>query len=231
MTEQSKKAVVSSQQVAEYLKEHPDFLLQNDEVLSQLNLVQPVSGAVSLLTRQQQLLREKNYQLEQKMATLISTAQRNENLYKVFIDLYLQLIECPDSSRLLFLLNKVLLEQMQLDGMRLILFMAGGDEETAALVEPRHSYQGILQERLKHSAYYFGRLKQPHMEMFFKPEEAIRSVALIRLGENKEMGLLAFGSRDESHFHGDMDTLFLDPMVKLINRLILNFAKENREIG
>ncbi|WP_017444251.1 DUF484 family protein [Gayadomonas joobiniege] len=231
MSQNTDKHKLTEQAIADYLLANPDFLLQRQDVLEQLKLVPPIAGTVSLLDRQQALLRKKNQKLESEMAELISTAKRNENIYKIFIKLYMQLLECPDSDNLLYLLNQVLLDQIELDGLKLILFIAGGDEKTAALVVPRQNYQKILHDRLKQTDFYFGRLNRQEMAMFFDPETDIRSVALIRLGGNKEMGILAFGSQDELHFQGDMDTLFLTPMVTLINRLLLDFSKENRELG
>ncbi|MCU4675100.1 DUF484 family protein [Catenovulum sp. 2E275] len=212
--------------IVAYLTENPDFFKNHPDLLSQMVLPHSSQGTVSLVERQLQVLREKVSLQEKDISRLISTAKQNEHIYKAFINLYMALLECPNSKQMIYLLRAILLEQIQLDGMKLVLFIASSDEHAANLVEPRNIYQDILQQRLARDDYYFGRLKKQEMDLFFTDEQAIKSVALIRLGGQKDMGILAFGSIDELHFQGDMDTLFLAPMVKLINRLLLDFSIE-----
>ncbi|WP_440903246.1 DUF484 family protein [Catenovulum sp. SX2] len=217
----------SEEDVASYLSEHPDFFQRHPDILRQMVIAHESNGVVSLLERQQQLLRDKVSKQEQDITRLIGTAKQNETIYKAFINLYMALLECPDSKQMIYLLRAILLEQIQLDGMKLVLFIAGGDEHAANLVQPRNLFQEVLLQRLARDDYYFGRLKKQEMSLFFTDEQAIKSVALIRLGGQKDMGILAFGSIDEQHFQGDMDTIFLAPMVKLINRLLLDFSVDN----
>ncbi|MER2493266.1 DUF484 family protein [Catenovulum sediminis] len=219
----------TEEDVVAYLAEHPDFFQRHPELLRQMVISHDTQGVVSLIERQQQLLRDKVASQELDIARLITTAKRNENIYRAFINLYMALLECPDSKQMIYLLRAILLEQIQLDGMKLVLFIAGSDEHAANLVEPRNLYQEVLLQRLARDDYYFGRLKKQELALFFKEEQAIKSVALIRLGGQKDLGILAFGSIDEQHFQGDMDTIFLAPMVKLINRLLLDFSSEQIE--
>lgn len=215
--------------VVAYLAEHPDFFQNHPELLLKMVLPHQTQGTISLIDRQLQILREKVAIQEKDIAKLMATAKHNEHIYKAFITLYMSLLECPDSKQMIYLLRAILLEQIELDGMKLVLFIAGSDEHAANLVEPRNLYQEVLQQKLARDDYYFGRLKKQELALFFADELAIKSVALIRLGGQKDMGILAFGSIDEQHFQGDMDTLFLAPMVKLINRLLLDFSVGNRE--
>ncbi len=229
MSEQQKPLTeLDEADVVAYLTEHPEFFKNHPDLFSQMVVTQDNQGAVSLVERQLQILREKVSIQEKEASRLIATAKQNEHIYKAFINLYMSLLECPNSKQMIYLLRAILLEQIQLDGLKLVLFIASSDEHAANLVEPRSLYQDVLQQRLARDDYYFGRLKKQEMDLFFKEEQAIKSVALIRLGGQKDMGILAFGSIDELHFQGDMDTLFLAPMVKLINRLLLDFSIEEQ---
>lgn len=225
---ETKEHLVNEQQVLDYLAENPDLLAQHPEILAKVKLPHGSNGSVSLVERQQQVLREKVNHLEQNITKLVATAKHNEHIYKAFINLYMALLECPDSKQLIYLLRAILLEQIQLDGMKLVLFIAS-DEHAAELVESKSLYQDIILQRLAQDDFYFGRLKKQELALFFTEEQAIKSVALIRLGGQKDLGILAFGSIDDSHFQGDMDTLFLGPMVKLINKLLLDFSSESNE--
>lgn len=221
---------LNPQEVADFLIEHPDFLIQNPNVLEKMTLPHNEIGAISFVQKQQQLSRSKIALLESHSARLMSTAKQNEHIYKAFINLYMSLLECPDSKQLIYLLRAILLEQIELDGMKLVLFIAS-DEHAAELVESKSLYQDVLLQRLSEDDFYFGRLKKQELALFFTEEQAIKSVSLIRLGGLKDLGILAFGSIDDSHFQADMDTLFLAPMVKLINRLLLEFSSQPTSVN
>ena len=111
-----KEHLVNEQQVLDYLAENPDLLAHHPEILAKVKLPHGSNGSVSLVERQQQVLREKVNHLEQNITKLVATAKHNEHIYKAFINLYMALLECPDSKQLIYLLRAILLEQIQLDG-------------------------------------------------------------------------------------------------------------------
>jgi uncharacterized protein YigA (DUF484 family) len=223
--QQAELLTLTEQDVLHYLEQNPDLFARHPDVLSQLVLPHGQAGTVSLVERQAKVLREKNQIQAQQITALVSTAKRNELIYKAFTNLYMALLDCPDSKQLIYYLKAILLDQIELDAVKLTLFMTTSDEHTADLVQPRSHYQDVLDERLSRDTYYFGRLKQQELNLFFKPEQAIKSVCLVRLGEQQDLGILAFGSFDDTHFTPEMDTVFLDPMVKIINRLLFDFER------
>ncbi|HWS02529.1 MAG TPA: DUF484 family protein, partial [Gammaproteobacteria bacterium] len=52
--------------------------------------------------------------------------------------------------------------------------------------------------------------------LFGEQAEAVASTALIPLGVEAELGMLAIGSHDDHRFHPAMDTLFLRCLGELI---------------
>lgn len=74
----------------------------------------------------------------------------------------------------------------------------------------------IIEKRFKDSTFFFGRLSQHERQVIFG-EETAESVALILLGDNHDMGILAVGSDDASHFTPDMDTLLLKQLQEVLN--------------
>lgn len=223
-TEQVELIEPNEQDVLHFLNQHPDFLMKHQELVAKLRLPHGEEGTVSLVEKQQGILREKVNKLESEINRLITIAKQNESIYNTFMNLYLALLDCPDSKQLMYLLRAVLVDKLGLEAMRLVLFVATNDETAIDLVEPRNQYQEVLTDRLVRDDYYFGRLKKQESALFFPPEKDIGSVALVRLGGQKDLGILAFGSHDQNHFRPDMDTVFLAPMVKLINRLLLDFS-------
>lgn len=220
--EQPELITLNESDVLHYLAQNVDLFARNPEALVALTLPHQQKGSISLLERQQEILRAKNKQLEAEKKQLVATAKSNEKIYKAFINLYMALIEDPDSEKLMTLLKTILIDQIKLDGVKLYLFTPPTDNKTDYLVNNLADFNDVLSDRLARDTYYFGRLKQQEMDLFFQAEQRIGSVCLIRLGAQKDLGLLIFGSRDEHHFSPEMDTVFLAPMVKLINRILFN---------
>ena len=74
----------------------------------------------------------------------------------------------------------------------------------------------FMEKRFKQGPYFFGRLSQHEKQLLFGNEVA-ESVALILLGENRNLGVLAVGSRSADHFTPDMDTLLLNQLREVLN--------------
>jgi len=66
--------------VASYLKLHPEFLSDYPELAAQLKMPHEKGPVASLATYQLQSLREKNAELERRLAELIAIAAENEKL-------------------------------------------------------------------------------------------------------------------------------------------------------
>ena len=77
----------------------------------------------------------------------------------------------------------------------------------------------LIEKRFKKSDFFFGRLGKDETRQIFNDKQ-VGSCALILLGTNEKLGLLAIGSEDASHFHPDMDTLFLLPLKQLLERVL-----------
>ncbi len=221
--DQAELIEISESEVLHYLQQNPEFLLKHPNTVSMLKVPHGLDGSISLIEHQQALLQKKNAELETNIKQLVTTASQNEVIYKAFLNLYMALLECPNSKQLVHLIENILIKEINLESVNLVLFISDNKNEIDELVKSRSLFKALLDNRLSKDDYYFGRLKQQESELFFGPEKTVKSVALIRLGEQKDLGILAFASQDESHFQPDMDTLFLEPMVKLINRLLFNY--------
>ena len=72
-------APVTAEQVAQYLKRHPDFFNEAAHLLAEINVPHPQSGqAISLVERQAGVLRERIKTMELKLAELLRHGQEND---------------------------------------------------------------------------------------------------------------------------------------------------------
>lgn len=203
--------------VSAYLQDNPDFFQRNQELMTGLRLSDVQRGTVSLVERQQQKLRQKVHDLEDEITQLMSVASHNENLFMLYSDLYLRLIDCESANELLDCLSQTTTELLSLSAFKLYLI------DTSLIKHDSLSSndcQGIMQNRLENSEYYFGRLQQSEQEMIFS-ENFTGSVVLVKLAfEDSVLGFLAISSTDAQHFDPRMDTLLLSQFKRLVSKLL-----------
>ena len=70
---------LQSQEIAQYLVDHPDFFDQHPELLAGMQLPHPHNGqAISLVERQSLMLRERIKSLEMRIAEMVRHGQEND---------------------------------------------------------------------------------------------------------------------------------------------------------
>jgi len=203
--------------VSAYLQDNPDFFNRNNELMTGLKLTDSQRGTVSLVERQQQQLRQKVHSLEDEITQLMSVASHNESLFMLYSDLYLRLIDCQSASELLDCLAQTTTELLSLSAFKLYL-LDSVEIEHESLSE--NDCQGVMQNRLENSDYYFGRLQQSEQQLIFS-HNCTGSVVLVKLvHDEKELGFLAISSEDAHHFDPRMDTLLLSQFKRLVAKLL-----------
>ena len=203
--------------VSAYLQDNPDFFSRNNELMTGLRLPDSQRGTVSLVERQQQQLRQKVHNLEDEITQLMSVASHNESLFVLYSDLYLRLLDCQSASELLDCLAQVTTELLSLSAFKLYLTDTGVIEHESL---SKNDCQGVMQNRLENSDYYFGRLQQSEQQLIFS-HHCTGSVVLVKLAhDDKALGFLAISSDDAHHFDPRMDTLLLSQFKRLVAKLL-----------
>lgn len=208
--------LLSDELVAEYLENHPDFFNRHQPLLQRLSIVTPHRGALSLIERQMELLRQKNRHLEEEITSLLSVASHNETLYQQYADLFLALFASRDISELHQVLVDTITGQMGLSRVVLKLYSANAPDDVRA---QGFELEGVLSRRLQGNSHYFGRLNQEEQQQLFG-QIFDGSVALIALGDNQDQGLLAIASSNAGHFHPGMDPLLLNQLCRILGLLL-----------
>lgn len=198
--------------IKDYLLSHPEFFEKNPHLLESLRIPHGQKGAVSLVEKQTNHLRSKVAALQEEITGLMGVANRNEKIYRVFVDIYIQLVECKSIKEIETLLKGALIEELQHNSLTLRMF----DEKQDGDSTVGFSEKALLDTRLKKSSFYFGRLNQQEKEWLFG-DQCAESVALMTIGESKPLGLVAVGSDNAHHFHPDMDTLLITQLQRLLS--------------
>ena len=203
--------------VSAYLHDNPEFFSRNNELMTGLRLADSQRGTVSLVERQQQQLRQKVHNLEDEITQLMSVATHNESLFMLYSDLYLRLLDCKSANELLDCLAQATTELLSLSAFKLYLLDSDVIEHNSL---SKNDCQGVMQNRLENSDYYFGRLQQSEQQLIFS-HNCTGSVVLVKLvHDDKELGFLAISSDDAHHFDPRMDTLLLSQFKRLVAKLL-----------
>tara|TARA_R110000787_G_scaffold100353_3_gene205262 strand:+ start:210 stop:920 length:711 start_codon:yes stop_codon:yes gene_type:complete len=208
---------LSDELIVSYLKEHPEFFNRQAELVTSLRLPDRQRGTISLVERQLSQQRQKIHNLEEEITQLMVIANQNEQLFALYSDLYLRLLDCTAAEELLDCLHQAITQLLSLDALKLWLIKPTDVKHSALLT---HDCAEIMTSRLAKDEYYFGRLQQSEQELIFA-EPTSGSVVLVRLTHQQEdIGFLAINSRDAEHFDPRMDTLLLNQFKKLVAKLL-----------
>ena len=228
---QSSALPLEEKSVADYLRDNPDFFLNNTSLLAALQVPHAVGPAVSLVEHQVKVLRDQNSQLKRKLMDLVHVARDNNRLNERMHQLTLGLINATSLEALLDTLRENLLVEFKADTVTLRL--AGLPEARARecavdLFDTDSNELNHFEAFLKSSRPQCGRFKQEQLQYLFGDQaQAIESVALIPLGPKVSLGLLAIGSREASRFHPGMGTLFLTHLGELMGLLLAGYLDQD----
>ncbi len=213
--------------VAHYLQQNSDFFERHPQLLARLRLQHPRNGAtISLIERQVEVLREKYQALEQKLAEFVRVARANNLLAEKIHRFTRRLLRAAQRAQVLAEVESGLREDF--DAFHAVLVLprpqsgegeaageaASGFMRRVAPEDPAYrSFDGLFSL----SKPRCGQIRDSQLAFLFGNEAPnIGSVALIPVGSEAPMGLLALGSVDRDRFHPGMSTEFLSRMSELI---------------
>ncbi|APD88483.1 hypothetical protein BM524_00925 [Alteromonas mediterranea] len=205
-------STLSSTDVHAFLLENPEFFAQYPDLLEKIKLPHEHKGSVSLVEIQSEQLRKKVRQLNFKLNQLVTIAKQNEKIYRVYTDLNVQLLRCESVAEVQFTLEDVLQERLQLSSAVIKSFKGPH-------AIPELQRRLFTEKRFKNTNFFFGRLSQHERQLLFG-ESPAESVALMLLGDNRDLGILGISSSDASHFTPDMDTLLLQQLKQVLNIIL-----------
>lgn len=206
--------------VVDYLRRHPDFFETHRQLLADMRLPHHVQGAVSLVERQMATLRDMNGQYKKQLSDLIQIAKENDRLNDQLHELTLHLMECVDFDGLVALILNRLRRDYNADAVSLHLLSPPRDTrwiDKAEFVQDIDGFRGPFQRLLSGGRPFCGRLKDEQFAMLFNSQAGqISSAAVLPLGRDGQVGLLAIGSLDAKRFQPSADTAFLQRMAQII---------------
>jgi uncharacterized protein YigA (DUF484 family) len=201
--------------VAQFLRTHPQFFDQHPELLESIYVPHPHGGRAIALTERQLLgLREKVKLLEGKLGELVEFAEENDAIGEKVHRLSLALLAARDFAATAQALDFHLREDFSVPHVALRVWgrnLPEGAPEGAAVDDAlRDTVEAMGAPQCGPAA------GSPFLPWFRGAEEHVRSLALVPLGQTRRFGLLALGSEDPQRFYAEMGTLFLRRIGELV---------------
>jgi uncharacterized protein YigA (DUF484 family) len=206
-------------EVVQYLSKHPDFFVRHPNTLSTIQVPHASGGAVSLIEKQVEMLRNQLEDYQLRLDELMAVAKENDALQSRMHRLTLELIDAATFDEVLTALEDELHDDFQADAVELRLFSAAQLSQHLDQELPNHST--TFETFFKHSRPICGPLRGGQLEYIFGAESTdIASAALIPLQTDGVLGLLAIGSRDPRRFAPQQGTEFLTRLGEVISHTL-----------
>lgn len=202
-------------EVADYLKEHPEFFERYAEMLAEIYIPHPHGGrAVSISERQILTLREKNKQLEGKLREVIQFGEENDAISEKVHRIAIALLGASDIRGVLNAVYLNLREDFAVPHVSLRVWRANSH---AGLPEfgPVSDASREFASSLTHP-YCSGHAMVDTAGLFGEASAHLRSFSYVPLRDRETFGLLALASEDPQRFYPEMGTLYLKRLGDLI---------------
>lgn len=221
---------LDSESVAAYLRQHPEFFVDHEELIPELRIPHQPGEAVSLVERQVKLLRERNIEMRHRLSQLMDVARDNDRLFDKTRRLVLDLLDANTLEEVVGAIEDSLRHEFQVPFVSLILFSDSilPVGRSVSSTEAHQAIGGLLVA----GKTICGVLRAHELEFLFGAEEGAKvgSAAVVSLNHQGQHGLLAIGSPDPQHYKSSLGTLFLSYIAEVLARVLPRHATPLRSV-
>ncbi|HUE91053.1 DUF484 family protein [Pseudomonas sp.] len=220
---------LDSETVAAYLRLHPEFFIDHDELIPELRIPHQRGDTVSLVERQVKLLRERNIEMRHRLSQLMDVARDNDRLFDKTRRLVLDLLDASSLEEVVSCVEDSLRSEFQVPFVSLILFSDAALPvgRSVSSAEAHQAIGGLLAG----GKTICGVLREHELSFLFGAEGAqVGSAAVVALSFQGLHGVLAIGSSDPQHYKSSLGTLFLGYIAEVLARVVPGFATPLRSV-
>ncbi|MBA1202195.1 DUF484 family protein [Pseudomonas capeferrum] len=221
---------LDAEAVVAFLRAHPTFFADRDELLGELRIPHERGDSVSLVERQLKLLRDRNIEMRHRLSQLMDVARDNDRLFDKTRRLILDLLDANSLEEVVMAVEDSLRQEFQVPFVSLILF---GENATPVgrWVNSAEAHQAIG-GLLGNGKTVSGNLRDHELAFLFGEEQRkqVGSSAVATLDYQGLHGVLAIGSRDPQHYKSTVGTLFLSYIAEVLGRVVPRFTQTLRSV-
>ena len=197
--------------VEAFLRAHPSFLQDRPGLLAVLNLPHGGEGAVSLVERQVNVLRQRNIFSRQQINALSDIGSENNRLLEATRRTVLALLVGTNRQELTQIWLAHLTNTFEAE-LGALVWITGQSNNSSA--------ESVAGKLIRQGESFSGVLRPEEMKALFTSEASEGSAALSPICNGSDiLGVLAVGARDSKRYRQDDGTLFLDYIAEVIGQL------------
>lgn len=213
---------LDANQVAQWLQQHPEFFIEQPDLLRQLVLPHPSGQAVSLLEKQNTLLRKDLEQAQVQLHALMARGRRNDQLFQHLQELLLGLLQVATWPDQLEVLGQMLPDHFGIQNWLLLL-----TDERFAVAMPQvqvvspDRLQTLCPEVSEQNSAWCGAGSEAILALLPEVPANASQAQVVLQREQQRLGVLVLVATDSNQFDADMDTLFLDFLGQVLAALAM----------
>ncbi len=208
-------------QLISMLRENPDILNRHPELIATLEVTHQSGGAVSLIERQVEVLRQQSQNQENRLRELMDVARDNERLSQTCFRLAVDLLATHDVDDVISIVLDTFKTELSADFAVVKLFSEDADliEQSSGLfVDTNSEALNAFKTMLQHKNTVCGKsTDEQKIYLFDDKAEKVKSVAIIPLVAGANLGLIGLGADNAQRFESSMGTDFLSQVGELIS--------------
>ena len=217
-------AAIRPEDVAKYLKDHPEFFDEYADLLASIQVPHPYGGhAIPLSERQVLALRERSRSLEGKLRELVQFGEENDTVSDKVHRFSVALLAVGDLPALVNTVETSLREDFDVPAVALRIW-ADPYHVANAGAQPVSEEVQVFTESL--AAPYFSDVPLYETAGWFdSPGPEIKSLVYMPLSSGRVFGVLALGSADPARFTRDMGTLYVGRIADLVSAALGRYLR------
>ncbi len=221
-------------QLISLLRENPDILNRHPELISVLEVTHESGGAVSLIERQVDVLRQQSQNQENRLRELMDVARDNERLSRTCHRLAVDLLATHDVDDVISIVLDTFKTELSADFAVVKLFSEDTNliEQSGGLfVDANSEDLNAFKTMLQHKNTVCGKSTSEQKDYLFDDmAEKVKSVAIIPLVAGANLGLIGLGADNAQRFKSNMGTDFLSQVGELISASLAGHLQSHAEI-
>jgi uncharacterized protein YigA (DUF484 family) len=219
---------LSATDVENYLRANPDFFSEHLHLLEELTIPHPSGDAISLISKQLEIFRNRHHEMENQLNALIEIARENDTALHRMHELTLAMLDTGSLEEMLENLEQIFFRSFQADFFALRIFQDRPDFPISNLfVSPGSPQLTAFRATIRGSQPQCARPTFAQAQFLFGDAAfEVKSAALVPLQFTELEGILAVGSREANRFHHSLGNLFLVQMSKIVGTRLISLLKE-----
>ncbi|WP_370980651.1 DUF484 family protein [Agaribacterium sp. ZY112] len=217
---------LDAESVAAYLKDHPNFFENHEQLLGDMSVPHKPGQAVSLVEKQLSILRERNTELRNRLSSLVDNARQNDRLFAHTRQLVLALLDSKNFAQAIDIVYSSFQTDFDIEHTEIILFDSPGISRARS--DKLELGQEKIGRYLKARQTVGGGLGESERNYIFADKaDQVGSAAMAVLAYGELYGVIAVGNKDPNYYQSGMGTMFLSYIAEVLSRITRDFRAQS----